>query len=64
MKWVIIDGTHVNTDQIQSFYWLEGELVIWHAASAMCDKLEDPEQRIYKKLCRDLGVRPVGEGDL
>lgn len=63
MKWVLIESTHVNTDLIQSFYWQDGELIIWHAASAFCDRLEDPEQKLYIKLCHQLGVRPAEEDD-
>ena len=30
MKWVLIDGTHINTDNVRSFYWDDDVLYIYY----------------------------------
>ena len=61
MKWVSIKGTHLNTDRVESFYWKDGELVVWFALSNKPTIWEDPDAALYLQMCRRLGVRPDEE---
>lgn len=66
MKWVEIDGTHINTNNIQSFYWNEHDdmLEIWWVGTSTKAVIPDPDRTHYFKLCRLLGVRPYGYNNL
>lgn len=59
MKWVIVDRLHLNTDRIEGFHWIEGQLCIRFAGSDALIFRKDPERKKYLKLCAQLGVRPV-----
>ena len=61
MKWVEIFGTHTNTDLIETFAWFDGELQLKFVADPKIVKLDDPDRKIYIKLCHQLGVRPCEE---
>lgn len=61
MSFVNIEGTHVNTDLIQTFFWEENELIVHVLGYLKPLAWEDPKQAIYRKLCRQLGVRPCEE---
>lgn len=66
MKWVELFGTHINVNQIQTFYWKKGTLCIFFCS---CDEpvlWDDLDRQLYIKLCHQLGVRPweeVADGD-
>lgn len=60
MKWVRLNGYHINTDLLTTFFWRpSGELVLYHVNKAV--SLPDPDRELYIKLCRALGVRPMEE---
>lgn len=61
MNWVNIEGTHVNADLIQTFFWEENELIVRILGFEKPLVWEDPKQATYRKLCRQLGVRPCEE---
>ena len=59
MKWVLIDGDHINTDQIKIFCWLDtGRLAILLVGDDNYRCYEDPNKTQYIKLCHVLGVSP------
>ena len=62
MKWVEVNRNHINTHQVQNFFWSSGSLMIVWAGSGKSEMLPDPDKRFYHKLCRGLGLRPY-EGD-
>lgn len=64
MKWVCLGRAHINTDQIQVFYWdaVSRELVIWYAGDREAVLSLDPDRELYTKLCHQLGVRLVEVG--
>lgn len=55
---VLIDDVHINTDQIRSFLWKNGELCAWYAGQHFFVSWDDPERKLYKNLCESLGVLP------
>lgn len=61
MKWVLISGRHINTDQVQVFWWTDNLLEVWFAGDQTAAKYHDPDKYNYYKLCRAVGVRPVEE---
>lgn len=63
MKLIEINGVHINADQIRSFAWQKGELCIWYAGRHFFESWSDPERKIYKNLCHDLGVLPTEDPD-
>lgn len=60
MGWVTIDGTHINTNNIQSFYWNEHDdmLEIWWVGTSTKAVVPDPDRKHYTKLCEFVRVRP------
>lgn len=63
MKWVQINNAHFNTNLICSFHWTGGKLWIWFIGDESAARYEDPKRENYIRLCRALGVAPIG-GDL
>jgi hypothetical protein len=61
MKWITIKGTHVNTSRIDSFFWKDGKLRVWFISDEDYTVWVDYDQKLYRKLCEDLGVEPVEE---
>lgn len=61
MKWILINELHINTDQVQTFYWMGGLLVIRFAEGGRQKFLTDPDKKLYIKMCHLLGVRPAEE---
>lgn len=61
MNWVNIEGTHINTNLIQTFFWEEKELIVQVLGSKETLVWDDPDQALYRKLCAQLGVRPDEE---
>lgn len=57
MRWVLIDGTHINTDHVITFYWDDGELYIYTTGSP--NTWSDPDKALYIRLCHLLGLRPA-----
>ena len=62
-KFVLIDGVHINTDQIRTFLWKEGQLCVWYAGRHFFESWSDPDRKLYKDLCYDLGVLPMEDPD-
>lgn len=58
MKWVKIGRVHVNTDQVQLFHWVGGQLWLYFAGKDSPTAYEDPDRDLYLRLCRTLGVQP------
>ena len=63
MKWVEISSTHINSNNITCFYWVDGHLHIWWVGHVKEAVLPDPDKKHYYKLCRLVGVRPYEEDD-
>jgi hypothetical protein len=61
MKWVEINGRHINTNNVDSFDWLDGVLEIRYDGSIATWCTVDPDKKMYKKLCRCLGILPYEE---
>ena len=55
----LIGGVHINTDQIRSFAWKDGDLCIWYAGRHFFESWQDPDRKIYRDLCYLLGVLPA-----
>lgn len=58
MKWVLIDGTPINTDNVRIFYWDDGVLYIYYNTGSYND-WSDPDKAKYIRLCYLLGLRPT-----
>lgn len=56
MRWVLIDGTHINTDNVRSFYWDDGVLYISYNTGNY-NTWSDPDKALYIRLCHLLGLR-------
>lgn len=56
---VLIGGVHINTDQIRSFAWKNGDLCVWYAGRHFFESWQDPDGKIYRDLCYLLGVLPA-----
>lgn len=54
MSWVLIDDLHVNANNLCTFYWSDGFLKL--NFRGYDDRIRDPDQALYKKLCHQLGV--------
>ena len=63
MKFVEIDGIHINADQIRTFLWKDGELCVWYAGRHFFESWPDPDRALYKKMCYELGVLPAEDPD-
>ena len=61
MKWVQIDGKHINAHLVREFSWENGWLDIYYVADMIGHQVQDPEKKYYYKLCQAVGVRPVEE---
>lgn len=62
MTWVKIDKVHINTDQVQVFHWLSGQLWVHFAGKDSPIAYRDPDQDLYVRLCQAVGVAPTEEG--
>ena len=56
MRWVLIDGTHINTDIVRTFYWDDGDLYICYTSGSY-NTWSDPDKALYIRLCHLLGLR-------
>lgn len=61
MRWVLIDGTHINTDNVRTFYWDNGVLYIFYVGTVNPGGCPDPDKAHYIRLCHLLGLRPAEE---
>jgi hypothetical protein len=61
MKWVLIASRHVNTDNIDGFYWKKGVLNIYFSDNDAVTCFNDPDRELYVKMCHQMGVRPCEE---
>lgn len=62
--WVEINGTHVNTALVSTFFWnqLKG-LTLFYIGSDRPTVWHDPDKALYRKLCDAVGIEPAGGGD-
>ena len=59
MKWVELNGIHINTNTIKCFWWWNGTLTIRYIDSVgLQPTIADPDKKLYTKLCHNLGIRP------
>lgn len=58
MNLVEIEGTHINTHLIQTFFWEENALIVQILGFGKPLEWYDRDQALYRKLCAQLGVRP------
>ncbi len=63
MKWIVVKGTHINTHQLETFFWRGGMLWLCFAGDPTPTTWNDPDRELYIKMCHALGVRPYGEDD-
>lgn len=56
---ILIDGVHINVNQIRSFAWKDGELCIHYAGRHFFESWSDPGRKLYKNLCYRLGAMPT-----
>lgn len=56
---ILIDGIHINANQIRSFAWKDDELSVWYAGRHFFASWPDPDRKLYKELCYRLGVMPT-----
>ncbi len=59
MRWVLIDGTHINTDNVRTFYWDNSVLYIYYVGTGEPGSCHDPDKVHYIRLCHLLGLRPA-----
>lgn len=59
MTFLLIEGIHINVNQIRSFTWRDGELCIWYAGRHFFESWPDPDRKLYKDICYALGVLPT-----
>lgn len=63
MKWICVNGTHINTTRLETFFWRGGMLWLYFTGSLTPTTWKDPDRELYVKMCHALGVRPYKEGD-
>lgn len=63
-KFVLINGVHINIDQIRSFEWKDDELCIWYAGHRFFSNLKDPDRKLYRDLCYALKVLPTEDPEV
>lgn len=61
MKWILIKGLHINTDHVQTFQWIGGRLMVGLAEKDVLKIFDDPDKKLYIRMCHLLGVRPAEE---
>lgn len=61
MKWICVQGTHINTSRIDTFFWRDSRLWIWFAGAMEAVTWDDPYRESYLQVCHQLGVRPDEE---
>jgi hypothetical protein len=62
MKWVTIGKIHIRAEQILTFHWQLGKLYVWYICEpAECYEWPDHNQKLYRKLCKQLGIEPAVE---
>ena len=61
MKWVLLGNRHINTNNVNMFYWDDGYLH-YNFVGDECEwEVEDPGQELYIQLCRQQVIRPYEE---
>ena len=63
MKWATVEKLHANTNNLDAFWWDEGELNLLFNSDPKPVTFEDPDRELYLKLCRQQGVLPVEDSD-
>lgn len=61
MKWVLLNHTHINTNNVSAFRLEDDKLVVWFVGEPEPAQYLDPDRELYTKLCHALGVRPYEE---
>ena len=62
MKWVLIGKRHINMNNVDAFMWERGTLFVCYTADPEIAEFDDPDRKLYLKICLSQGVRPY-EGD-
>ena len=63
MRWICINGTHINTHQVATFFWRDGKLWVWYRGEQEAVTWEDPDRVLYVKMCHAVGTMPYEEDD-
>ena len=65
MKWVTVNRTHINTNNLDCFCWdgVTSELTLWYSGDKTPVVYQDPDRALYLKLCRQQGIAPVNPED-
>lgn len=63
MKWVLIENRHINMNNVDEFKfkWEDGVLVVFFNSNPVPYEYEDPDRRLYLRMCQSQGVRPCEE---
>ncbi len=64
MKWVMIENRHINMNNVNGFFWENGQLVIVFNGDQFPARFKDQNQEKYLKLCHVMGVRPYEESEV
>jgi hypothetical protein len=56
MKWIKINITYINADNIDCFKWEDNTLYVWFVADKSPTEWNDPDMVLYNKLRRNLGI--------
>ena len=59
MKWIKLRCLHFNTSHLDEFFWDGGYLYLLFSHHVRSIDLEDPDGKLYRKLCAFLGVTPA-----
>ena len=61
MKWVLLGKRHINTNNVSYFKWDHGTLFVYFNVSEGSIVLPDPDKKLYRKMCKQQGIRPYEE---
>lgn len=61
MKWVEIDGAHINMGEVMLFSWRDGALHVNFYGYRGSYTIRDPDKQLYLKMCRSQGILPAEE---
>lgn len=58
MNWTTVCGFHFNLNQLQSFIWLNGALILVFSGRTGVERILDPDKVLYHKLCNQVSLLP------
>ena len=56
MKWALIGRAHINLNNVDAFKWEDGMLHVFFHGDPKPESWEDPDRKLYTKLCQSQGV--------